>query len=196
MFIIYLIFNVLGVISALATISVQNPVHSIFCLILVFINISGLLFILQADFLALLFLLVYIGAIAVLFLFIIMMLNIKTNSRTDTIRYIPLGIFFAFLIIIQIYFIFNSFTTQEHTNTLNEIKNTIISGSNVEIIGSVLYTHHVYHFILAGLILLLAMIGAIVLTLQTSNVKRQQITEQVTRSAKNAIFKTKKKRII
>lgn len=192
---LFSLFSICSIITGLFVITVRNPVHSVLFLIAVFVNISGLLIILQTDFLAMLFLVVYIGAIAVLFLFIVMMLNIKiSEDRKDFFRSMPIGIFFALIIFMEIYLIISSFYERGYENTIENIQSSVITGlSNVEVLGSVLYTQYVYHFILAGFILLIAMIGAIVLTMQynETKVKHQHIFQQITRNSNRAIFLTK-----
>lgn len=189
---LFLLFSISSIVTGLCVITVRNPVHSVLFLVLVFVNISGLLILLQTDFLAMLFLLVYIGAIAVLFLFIVMMLNIKITPNNDNFfRYIPIGSFFAIIFFVEIYLIIEQLYQQGHENTLTDIQNTLKGFSNVEVIGSVLYTFHVYHFIMAGIILLIAMIGAIVLTMENQSVvKRQHIFQQISRDSNYSIYST------
>ena len=178
--IIYLL-EILGIISSIMVIGLKNPVHSVFSLILTFCISSCLLLTINIDFLAITFIVVYVGAIAVLFLFVVMMLNIKLVQFTESIiRYIPFGIILCIIFVNEIYFINLKF------NLITDIQNEWIYYFNysdtIVLIGEVLYTNFIHLFILAGLILLIAMIGTINITLyHASNVKRQNISIQLGR---------------
>ncbi len=178
--IIYLL-EILGIISSIMVIGLKNPVHSVFSLILTFCISSCLLLTINIDFLAITFIVVYVGAIAVLFLFVVMMLNIKLVQFTESIiRYIPFGIILCIIFVNEIYFINLKF------NLITDIQNEWIYYFNysdtIILIGEVLYTNFIHLFILAGLILLIAMIGTINITLyHASNVKRQNISIQLGR---------------
>jgi NADH-quinone oxidoreductase subunit J len=177
----------------------KNPVHSILCLVLVFFNSAGLLIILGAEFLAMLFIVVYVGAVAVLFLFVIMLLNIKlVKTNVSVYRYLPLlvlfGFFFLFelitiiyndLIFLNIYFL----PPNINFNYLCFWWLTYSSLSNVLAIGSLLYTNFSLLFIVSGVILLVSMLGAISLTLHKRNdVKKQYVFKQVNNSFNKAIL--------
>ena len=178
--IIYLL-EILGIISSIMVIGLKNPVHSVFSLILTFCISSCLLLTINVDFLAIIFIVVYVGAIAVLFLFVVMMLNIKLVQFTESIiRYIPFGIILCIIFVNEIYFINLKF------NLITNIQNQWIYYFNysdtIVLIGEILYTNFIHLFILAGLILLIAMIGTINITLyHASNVKRQNISIQLGR---------------
>ena len=178
--IIYLL-EILGIISSIMVIGLKNPVHSVFSLILTFCISSCLLLTINVDFLAIIFIVVYVGAIAVLFLFVVMMLNIKLVQFTESIiRYIPFGIILCIIFVNEIYFINLKF------NLITNIQNQWIYYFNysdtIILLGEILYTNFIHLFILAGLILLIAMIGTINITLyHASNVKRQNVSIQLGR---------------
>ena len=189
--IIYLL-EILGIISSIMVIGLKNPVHSVFSLILTFCISSCLLLTINIDFLAITFIVVYVGAIAVLFLFVVMMLNIKLVQFTESIiRYIPFGIILCIIFVNEIYFINLKF------NLITNIQNQWIYYFNysdtIVLIGEILYTNFIHLFILAGLILLIAMIGTINITLyHASNVKRQNISIQLGRDIIQTISLKKK----
>jgi len=199
---IFTLFSTLTLISAGMVIRAQNPVHSVLFLILVFCNASGLLLLLGLDFFAMMFLVVYVGAIAVLFLFVVMMLNIKqAEIRENILRYFPIGGLIGFIFFLEIFvgigndlLPFLSFSGEEIFNldSLNYVSwlNYQSQLNNIEAIGHLLYTDYVILFIISSFILLVAMIGAIVLTLQKkANVKRQEIYEQNIRDFNQTIQK-------
>ena len=197
----FYIFSTLTLVSALMVIWSSNAVHSVLFLILVFCNVSSILFLLGAEFVALLFIVVYVGAIAVLFLFVVMMLNIRVNPQTDTRNSLAfLGIVVITLIAFQLLLILNYdfislsiqdvFVNSQINNFLTYdvwFDNYFIL-TNIEAIGFVLYTEYSYLFILSSLILLVAMIGVIVLTLhQRTLVKKQNLSVQLSREAKGVV---------
>lgn len=178
----------------------ENPVHSVLFLILTFFNVSGLLLLLEVEFLAMVFLVVYVGAIAVLFLFVVMMLNIKVGRNdNDLFQYLPIGAVIGIIFLMEIFLI----TSKDYVPLLNsslgelpinEWGSMLNYFSNVEILGQLMYTYYFYFFIVAGFILLVAMVGAIILTMQAqANVRRQQIFQQVSRNMESAIFLTNDK---
>lgn len=184
---LFLIFSIFALISALMVIVLTNAVHSVLFLILVFCNVAGLLLLIGAEFLSFMFLIVYVGAIAVLFLFVVMMLNIKVNlSSLNLISLLPLGSTILFILISQLKTttnIFELFLTHYSqpilTNWTSEKENI----SNIKVIGNTLYTDFSLLFLLSGLILLIAMLGAIVLTMhQRTDVKKQKIELQLIRN--------------
>jgi NADH:ubiquinone oxidoreductase subunit 6 (subunit J) len=194
---LFYIFSSIAVVSGIMVISSRNPMHSVLFLVLVFCNAAGLLILLETEFLAMLFLVVYVGAIAVLFLFVVMMLNILITELNDSIlRYLPVGgiilLIFLFEILSVIngdlvpFFSSNMFQFEADNVILSTNLNTIFWSnqidptSNIEALGNVLYTYYVYSFIIASLILLVAMIGAILLTMRKRvNVRKQEIFDQV-----------------
>lgn len=186
-------FAALALLSALLVISATNPIHSVFFLILVFCFSAALLFLLHADFLAMIFLVVYVGAIAVLFLFVVMMLNLNLATlHENLIRYLPVGFFIGF------FFLFNSFLILDQLSFLpNFLPNlsllnwsTLIAPfSQLSLFGQFLYTLFVPYFLLASMILFVAMIGAIVLTTHPSHsVKRQDIHLQLQRDFSTTVI--------
>ena len=190
-FIIFIFFFIFLIFSAILVISSRNPIHSILFLILVFVNASGLLLLLNLEFLAMMFLIVYVGAIAVLFLFVVMMLNIKIIELNENlIRYLPIGIFISLIFFFEIFFILdnNLFFNFMFFNFIDWV-NLINSVTNMELIGQIIYTYYSPLFLLLSLLLLIAMIGPILLTLQESKtVKKQLIYEQVLQDYKTTVF--------
>lgn len=178
-------FFILG--SALLVISSKNPVNSVIFLIFSFFNASAIFLIAGAEFLALIMLIVYVGAVAVLFLFVIMMLDLNYDDiKRESKKYFKTIYLVGFVLLLEMGLLF--YHSQSGLNFLE--KNNIVNSdqSNTEIIGSVIYTNHFYHFQISGLILLVAMIGAIVLTLRhRDNVKRQDINKQVQRDQEKNI---------
>ena len=191
----FYIFSLVAVLSALMVISARNPVHSVLFLILSFVNASGLFVLLGAEFLAMILVVVYVGAVAVLFLFVVMMLDINfVKLREGFLQYLPFGALLGIVLIIELGILFltksfskNSLNKFVPSPQINEIENT-------KLIGQVLYTDYFYLFQISGLILLVAMIGSITLTLRDrSQVKRQNISSQNYIDANKAIEKKKVK---
>src|SRR5512141_715154 len=168
--------------AGLAVISARNPVHSVLFLITAFFSAAGLFVLMGAEFLAMLLVVVYVGAVAVLFLFVVMMLDVDFASlRQGFARYLPLGGLVAVVLVIEMVFVSITVSTQGAAR-LGHIA-PVTNVTNAEAIGRVLYTDYVYLFQAAGLVLLVAMIGAIVLTLRHKvSVKRQDISAQVART--------------
>jgi len=172
-------------------ISARNPVHSVLFLILAFFNAAGLLILMEMEFLSLIFVVVYVGAIAVLFLFVVMMLNVKISEVEDEVlQYLPvggtIGLIFLFLIFFIIEGDFVSFNGQANSIYLDWFQQVDVV-SNIETLGQVLYTEYLVYFLLAGVILLVAMVGAIVLTMSTrTSLRRQLIFQQVSRDFDNS----------
>jgi NADH-quinone oxidoreductase subunit J len=168
--------------SALLVVLSRNPVHSVLFLILTFFTTAGLFVLLGAEFLAMLLVVVYVGAVAVLFLFVVMMLDVDFGSlRSGFVRYLPIGGFVAIFLLLEMVLI-SGVVAQKGAVSLAHAK--MPTGiSNTEMIGRVLYTDYIYYFQAAGLVLLVAMIGAIVLTLRHKpGVKRQNIADQTARN--------------
>jgi NADH-ubiquinone oxidoreductase chain 6 len=182
---LFSIFSSIALVCATFVIRAKNPVHSVLFLILVFCNTSALLVLLGLDFFAMMLLVVYVGAIAVLFLFVVMMLNIKVAEIHENIlRYLPVGGIIGIIFLIEIFLIVdNDYILMLPTSLLsNQISpsywiaygDKIQSWTNIESIGNLVYTYYSLFFLLCGLILLVAMIGAIVLTMhKRTQVKRQ-----------------------
>ncbi|MFK7792582.1 MAG: NADH-quinone oxidoreductase subunit J [Devosiaceae bacterium] len=186
----FYLFAAITVASAFLVIAARNPVHAVFFLILAFFNSAGLFMLVGAEFLALLLVVVYVGAVMVLFLFVIMMLDVDfAELRQGFLQYLPIGALIAAILVLELALILGAtvidadvaLNTGAPMPPLEEI-------SNIEAIGRVLYTEYVYFFQAAGLVLLVAMIGAIVLTLRhREGVKRQDINVQNARSPETAI---------
>ena len=184
----FYLFAGLCVASAFMVIAAKNPVHSVLYLILAFVNAAGLFVIMGAEFLAMILIVVYVGAVAVLFLFVVMMLDVDfAELKQGALQYLPVGmliggIFLAELLLVVGAWVIGPGVPQAITAP---ISSTV---SNTEAIGLVLYTRYVYFFQAAGMILLVAMVGAIVLTLRhKERVRRQNISSQVARNPKTAI---------
>ncbi|MEP7031919.1 MAG: NADH-quinone oxidoreductase subunit J [Pseudolabrys sp.] len=184
----FYLFAGLCVASAFMVIAARNPVHSVLYLILAFVNAAGLFVMMGAEFLAMILIVVYVGAVAVLFLFVVMMLDVDfAELKQGALQYLPIGlliggIFLAELLIVVGAWVIGPNVPQAITAP---ISTTL---SNTEAIGRVLYTQYIYYFQAAGMILLVAMVGAIVLTLQHRvRVRRQNISEQVARSPATSI---------
>jgi NADH-quinone oxidoreductase subunit J len=179
----FYLFASITCLAGLMVISSRNPVHSVLFLILAFFNTAGLFVLLGAEFLAMLLVVVYVGAVAVLFLFVVMMLDINfVELREGFQRYMPLGLGVGGVLLAEILFVFfNSADMPETVVMVNEVSNT-------RALGRILYTDYIYLFQLAGLILLVAMIGAIALTLRKrENVRRQSIASQTERTRADSI---------
>ena len=192
---LFYFFSGVALFSAIMVISARNPVHSVLFLILVFCNSAGLLILLEAEFLALIFIVVYVGAIAVLFLFVVMMLNVKiTEIQDEVLQYLPIGGLIGIVFLLEIFLIIEGdFVSLINPNQDNAVYidwfAQIDSISNIQTLGNVLYTDYVLFFLLAGVILLIAMVGTIVLTMSTrSSLRRQFIYQQVSRDFDNAVF--------
>jgi NADH-quinone oxidoreductase subunit J len=185
----FYLFAGVCVASAFMVIAAKNPVHSVLFLILAFVNASGLFLLLGAEFLAMILVVVYVGAVAVLFLFVVMMLDVDfAELRQGFLQYLPVGgvvggIFLAELLLVLGGWTFGAGVPRAIASPIPDPVNI----SNTEALGLVLYTRYIYFFQAAGLILLVAMIGAIVLTLRHKAVKRQSIATQVARTRTTAI---------
>ena len=187
----FYVFSFVAVLSALMVISARNPVHSVLFLILSFVNASGLFVLLGAEFLAMILVVVYVGAVAVLFLFVVMMLDINfVKLREGFLQYLPFGALLGIVLIIELGILFltksfseNSLSKFVELPVMNEVENT-------KLIGQVLYTNYFYLFQISGLILLVAMVGSITLTLRDrGQVKRQNISQQNFLNANDSIEK-------
>ena len=184
----FYLFAGMCVASAFMVIAAKNPVHSVLFLILAFVNASGLFVLLGAEFIAMILIVVYVGAVAVLFLFVVMMLDVDfAELREGFLQYLPIGavvgcIFLAELLLVVGAWTFVPTVPQAITAPITaEVSNTMA-------LGLVLYTRYVYYFQLAGLVLLVAMVGAIVLTLHhRERVKRQDVGKQNARTKATAI---------
>ena len=184
----FYLFSAVCVASAVMVIASRNPVHSVLFLILAFVNAAGLFVLMGAEFLAMILIVVYVGAVAVLFLFVVMMLDVDfAELRQGFLQYLPIGIIVGVIFFVELVAVVGAWVIGP---SLPQAISSPIPGNitNTEALGRVLYTQYVYYFEAAGLVLLVAMIGAIVLTLQHRvNVKRQSISNQVARTPATAI---------
>jgi NADH-quinone oxidoreductase subunit J len=188
--IFFYLFAGITVASAVMVIASRNPVHSVLFLILAFVNAAGLFVLMGAEFLAMILIVVYVGAVAVLFLFVVMMLDVDfAELRQGFLNYLPVGGLIGGILLAELITVV--FAWAIGPNVSQAIASPIPAAAdinNTQAIGLVLYTRYVYFFQAAGLILLVAMVGAIVLTLQHKpGVKRQNIAEQVARRRTTAI---------
>jgi NADH-quinone oxidoreductase subunit J len=174
--------------SAVMVIVSRNPVHSVLYLILAFVNASGLFVLLGAEFLAMILVVVYVGAVAVLFLFVIMMLDVDFAAlREGFIQYLPVGIVIGGIFLFELLMTVGAWVINP-TLTKSITAPIPANVSNTEALGLVLYTKYIYYFQIAGMVLLVAMIGAIVLTLRHKvSVKRQDINVQTARTPELAM---------
>jgi NADH-quinone oxidoreductase subunit J len=180
----FYVFAAILIASAVMVVTARNPVHSVLFLILGFFNAAALFLIAGAEFLAMILVIVYVGAVAVLFLFVVMMLDIDfARLREGFQRYAPVGAIIGGILFLELIFVLGSWTFADQADDLRLSPNPGASVTNAEAIGRILYTDYVYLFQLSGLILLVAMIGAIVLTHRDRvGTKRQNVGEQVSRS--------------
>ena len=204
--VLFLLFSILSIVFSFFVILCKNPVHSILSLIFVFFNTAALLIFLGAEFLAMLFVIVYVGAVAVLFLFVIMMLNIKeSNLILSLYNYIPVFTLLITIFVYEVYTIYSSNLMPLYMFTANSLKDhdilvidfiiinfldcVINYATNIYVIGNILYTEFFLMFFISGIILLVAMIGSITLTLHKRNdVKRQFVFKQIERNFNNTII--------
>ncbi len=185
-------FGVLAVVSiaaAIGVISARNPVHSVLFLILTFFSAAGLFVLLGAEFLAMLLVVVYVGAVAVLFLFVVMMLDVDfAQLRQGFARYMPFGLVVAALLLFEMIVVSVAVATRGAAAGQTVPMAAGPGITNAEAIGQVLYTQYAYWFEAAGLVLLIAMIGAIVLTLHhRPHVRRQSVSRQVARNRRSGM---------
>ena len=180
------------IVSAFCVVSARNPVHSVLFLILSFFSAAGLFVLLGAEFLAMLLVVVYVGAVAVLFLFVVMMLDVDFASlRQGFARYMPLGALVAGVLAFEMVAVSATVASKGAAAANADPQASLGQLSNTETIGQVLYTHYAYFFQAAGLVLLVAMIGAITLTLRHKpGVRRQVIADQVARDPKTGMRMT------
>ena len=186
----FYLFAGVCVASAVMVIVSRNPVHSVLFLILAFVNASGLFILMGAEFLAMILIVVYVGAVAVLFLFVVMMLDVDfAELRQGFLNYLPVGGLIAFIFLTELLLVLGAWVVGPGVaKTITAPIPNIDTLSNTAALGHVLYTRYVYYFQAAGLVLLVAMIGAIVLTLRHKpNVKRQNVADQVARTRATAI---------
>jgi len=194
--ILFYLFSIILLFSSFMVITVKNSIYGVLFLVLSFIAASGLLLLLKCEFLALMFIIIYVGAIAVLFLFVVMMLDLKiTSYKKDILKYFPFGSLIGGLFLTEILFIVNeTFQLNPYSNFF--LENTYFSWytrlenfTEIQSIGQVVYTQYVIQFLIAGNVLLLATIAAVVLTINTNTntEKKQIIYKQLSRNYKNVL---------
>ena len=188
--IFFYVFAGVCIAAAVMVIASRNPVHSVLFLILAFVNASGLFILLGAEFLAMILVIVYVGAVLVLFLFVVMMLDVDfAELRQGFLQYLPIGAFLGIILLTELVLVVGTWVIgpdvqQAIATPIPPIASTL----NAEALGHVLYTRYVYFFQAAGVVLLVAMVGAIVLTLHHKpNVRRQNIADQIARTKSTAI---------
>ncbi len=180
----FYIFAVVAVLSAALVVANRNPVYSVLFLILTFFNAAGLFVLLGAEFLAMMLVVVYVGAVAVLFLFVVMMLDINfVELRQGFVRYLPIGLVVGLVLAAELVLVLGSgAVVPQLGKSIASPTPPLAQVGNVQAIGTILYTNYFYLFQVAGLVLLVAMIGAIVLThREREGVKRQKIDSQMAR---------------
>ena len=183
----FYIFSAIMVASAFMVIAARNPVHSVLFLILAFVNASGLFMLAGAEFLAMILIVVYVGAVAVLFLFVVMMLDVDfAELKRGFLQVLPVGAIIGAVVAIELILVVGAWTTAPD-NLIGLDAKMPAGVTNTQALGQVLYTKYLLFFQASGLILLTAMIGAIVLTLRHKVVKRQSIEEQNARTPETAI---------
>jgi NADH-quinone oxidoreductase subunit J len=184
----FYLFSGMIVASAVMVISSRNPVHSVLFLILCFFNAAGLFILMGAEFLAMILVVVYVGAVAVLFLFVVMMLDVDfVELRQGMLNYLPVGGTIGLILLVELALVVGSWAVDPGAIKIAAAP-TPAGMTNTEALGRILYTQYVYYFQAAGLVLLVAMIGAIVLTLRHKpGVKRQNVANQVARGPATAI---------
>jgi NADH-quinone oxidoreductase subunit J len=223
----FFLFSSIALTSAIFVIYSKNTIYSVFFLILVFVNITGLLLVVEVEFLAIMLIIIYVGAITVLFLFVIMMLDIKKiNSKNNNYGYIPIIFLISFIFFIEAFIIYSkSFTSYQYFINKNlimgtydrlcedwairytsDLENTPFfytkfmsyydDITNTETLGQTLYTYYVLFLLIAGLILLIALIGAVTLTMKEKKNKKfltKNLYQQLSRNYLNAIYNIKQK---
>jgi len=180
-------FSMSTLIGGIFTVVARNPVHSVLWLILAFLSAAGLFFLLGAEFVAMLLIIVYVGAVAVLFLFVVMMLDVDfAELKAEMARYLPLGLLIGLIVLIQLMFAFGVWDYS--TGYEGRLSAEFGAGTNTSELGVILYDDYILIFQLAGLVRLVAMMGAIVLTLRHRvDVKRQDVVAQMMRDPAKAM---------
>jgi len=188
--IFFYLFAFIGVAAAFMVISARNPVHSVLYLILTFFNAAALFLLTGAEFLAMILLIVYVGAVAVLFLFVVMMLDVDfAELKHGALQYAPIGALVGIILAVELIVVLGGYAfSPEIAADIAQPAPAIVDRHNTAALGDILYTSYFYFFQVAGLILLVAMVGAIVLTLRHKpNVRRQNVAAQVARTPATAI---------
>lgn len=188
--IFFYLFAFIAVASAFMVIAARNPVHSVLFLILTFVNAAGLFLLTGAEFLAMILLVVYVGAVAVLFLFVVMMLDVDfAELKAGALQYAPVGALIGLILAAELIVVLGGYAfSPQLAGTVAQPTPDVLTRHNTAALGDILYTNYLFFFQIAGLVLLVAMIGAIVLTLRhKEGVKRQSIAAQVARTPATAI---------
>jgi NADH-quinone oxidoreductase subunit J len=188
--IMFYVFAALAVAAGVLVVSSRNPVHSVLFLILAFFNAAGLFVLIGAEFLAMILVIVYVGAVAVLFLFVVMMLDIDfADLRSGFVRYLPVGALVGFILLAELFLVIGSWVIIPGMPGPSAMRATGgITLTNTRALGDILYTRYLFAFQAAGLILLVAMVGAIVLTLRhRADVRRQSISAQLARTRSQSV---------
>ena len=188
--ILFYIFAAVAVASGVLVVSARNPVHSVLFLIVVFFNAAALFLLIGAEFLAMILVIVYVGAVAVLFLFVVMMLNIDfLELRSGFVRYFPIGAVVGLILLAELVLVIGSWVVAPGGPSPSVASATGgVALTNTRALGDILYTRYLFGFQAAGLILLVAMIGAIVLTLRhRADVRRQSISAQLARTRAQSV---------
>ena len=186
----FYLFSFIAITSALNVIFQRNPVHSVLWLILTFFNAAGLFLLLGAEFLVMILVVVYVGAVAVLFLFVVMMLDINVAMiREGFMKYLPVGAFIGIVLLVELALVFGGWAMAPEAQALRLAPTPDLTQiPNTEALGRIMYTQYVYVFQAAGLVLLVAMIGSIVLTMRRRvGVRKQDISTQVNRRAEDTV---------
>lgn len=184
----FYLFAVPVVVAGLMVVMARNPVHSVLWLILAFLSASGLFVLLGAEFVAMLLVIVYVGAVAVLFLFVVMMLDVDFAAlKGEMAKYMPIGLLIGVVVLMQLAIAFGNWTTATGADAARQAV-TPEGTQNTAALGLLLYDKYIHLFQLAGLILLVAMIGAILLTMRhRKDVKRQSVLQQMWRDPAKAM---------
>ena len=186
---VFYLFAAVAVAAGVMVISARNPVHSVLFLILAFFNAAGLFVLIGAEFLAMVLVVVYVGAVAVLFLFVVMMLDINfVRLREGFLQYLPVGGLIGLILLVELVLVLGSWALTPEQVLMAAEQPVPLTRSNIEALGDLFYTDYFYLFQAAGMILLVAIIGAITLTLRHKpEVRRQSIAEQVHRRREEAV---------
>jgi NADH-quinone oxidoreductase subunit J len=184
----FYLFACILLLSALCVITARNPVHSVLFLILAFFNAAGLCIMLGAEFVGMILAIVYVGAVAVLFLFVVMMLDVDfAGLRKGAMQYVPIGLLIGGVLLAEMIFLYMAWGQADNavTNIAAPVNEDI---TNTHALGEVLYTQYVFPFQVSGLILLVAMIGAITLTLRhRTGVRKQNVSKQISTKRRDVV---------
>ena len=186
----FYIFAIIAVFGGIMVVCARNPVHSVLCLILTFFTSAALFVLIGAEFLAMVLVVVYVGAVAVLFMFVVMMLDINfVEMREGFLQYMPIGLLVGIILLVELLMVVGTATiSPEVLATGTEPIPDMVHRQNTAALGDVLYTKYIYLFQAAGMILLIAMVGAIVLTLrQRPGVRKQVIRDQLARRREDSV---------